>query len=53
MPIRRIAVLMTSFNRRDVTLNSLASLFRQRKAEGIQFTVFLVKTAVQTAPVRP
>lgn len=42
MPIREIAVLMTSFNRREVTLKSLDSLFRQQEAEGIRFAVFLV-----------
>jgi GT2 family glycosyltransferase len=42
MPIHKIAVLMTSFNRREVTLKSLASLFRQQKAEAIRFAVFLV-----------
>jgi len=42
MPIHTIAVLMTSFNRREVTLNSLAALFRQQNAERIQITVFLV-----------
>jgi GT2 family glycosyltransferase len=42
MPIHQIAVLMTSFNRREVTLKSVAALFQQRKAEGVQFTVFLV-----------
>jgi GT2 family glycosyltransferase len=45
MPIQKIAVLMTSFNRREVTLKSLDSLFRQQKAEGIRFTVFLVDDA--------
>src|SRR5580658_7643570 len=42
MPLHEIAVLMTSFNRREVTLKSLDSLFRQQKAEGIRFAVFLV-----------
>jgi GT2 family glycosyltransferase len=42
MPINHIAVLMTSFNRREVTLNSLVALFGQRKADGVYFTVFLV-----------
>jgi len=42
MPIRRIAVLITSFNRREFTLNSLASLLRQRKEERVHFSVFLV-----------
>jgi GT2 family glycosyltransferase len=42
MPIHKIAVLMTSFNRREVTLKSLESLFRQQKAEGIRLSVFLV-----------
>jgi GT2 family glycosyltransferase len=42
MPIHEIAVLMTSFNRREVTLKSLDSLFSQQKVEEIQFTVFLV-----------
>jgi len=42
MPIHRVAVLITSFNRRELTLNSLASLFRQRGVEDIQLTVFLV-----------
>jgi GT2 family glycosyltransferase len=42
MPIHEIAVLMTSFNRREVTLKSLDSLFRQQKAADVEFTVFLV-----------
>lgn len=42
MPIHRVAVLMTSFNRRELTLASLASLFQQRGAEDIQLSVFLV-----------
>jgi GT2 family glycosyltransferase len=42
MPIHTIAVLMTSFNRRKVTLKSLTALFDQQKVEGISVTVFLV-----------
>ncbi len=42
MQIDRVAVLMTSFNRRELTLRCLASLFRQEDVEDIQLTVFLV-----------
>lgn len=38
----RIAVLMTSFNRRKLTLSCLVSLFRQEDVEDIKLTVFLV-----------
>lgn len=42
MPIDKIAVLMTSFNRRESTLNSLTALFRQQSAKPLQFEVYLV-----------
>lgn len=42
MPIRQLAVLITSFNRREFTLNSLASLFRQRREANVHLSVFLV-----------
>lgn len=42
MPIYRVAVLITSFNRRELTLNALEALFRQRNVETVQFSVFLV-----------
>ena len=42
METDRIAVLMTSFNRCELTLASLASLFRRRDVEDIQLVVFLV-----------
>jgi len=42
METDRIAVLMTSFNRCELTLASLASLFRTRNVEDIQLVVFLV-----------
>src|SRR5271165_3160930 len=41
-PIHRVAVLTSSFNRREITLASLTSLFRQRGAEALQLKVFLV-----------
>lgn len=42
MPIRRIAVLITSHNRRELTLGSLSALFRQRGLEEIELSVYLV-----------
>jgi GT2 family glycosyltransferase len=42
MSIYRLAVLITSHNRRDLTLASLNSLFRQRSIEDVEFEVFLV-----------
>lgn len=42
MTIHRIAVLITSFNRREMTLACLAALFRQRDVEPLHLTVFLV-----------
>jgi GT2 family glycosyltransferase len=42
MSINRIAVLMTSYNRREVTLSSLAALFQQRGSDHLQITTFLV-----------
>jgi GT2 family glycosyltransferase len=42
MPINRVAVLITSFNRRESTLKSLAALHRQRTSRGIEMSVFLV-----------
>lgn len=42
MPIHRVAVLITSYNRRDLTLASLQSLFRQRRIEDLDVEVFLV-----------
>lgn len=42
MSIHRVAVLMTSHNRRDLTLASLESLFRQRSVEDLDIEVFLV-----------
>lgn len=41
MPGYRMAVLMTSFNRRELTLRALRRLFAQRGAEGLALTVFL------------
>jgi GT2 family glycosyltransferase len=38
----RIAVLITSHNRRDLTLASLNSLFRQRSVEDVEIEVLLV-----------
>ena len=40
--VHRIAVLMTSHNRRELTLASLASVFRQEGAEDFELAVFLV-----------
>jgi GT2 family glycosyltransferase len=40
--IYRIAVLITSHDRRDLTLGSLNSLFRQRSVEDVEIEVFLV-----------
>ena len=42
VPFTTIAVLMTSFNRRDQTLACLAALSAQRDIEGITVTVFPV-----------
>jgi GT2 family glycosyltransferase len=42
MSIRRIAVLMTSFNRREPTMRSLAALTRQQRAADFTLQVFLV-----------
>jgi GT2 family glycosyltransferase len=42
MPIHQIAVLMTSFNRRDSTLRSLAALSRQQRTADFALHVFLV-----------
>ena len=42
MPIDRVAVLITSHNRRNLTLASLESLFRQRSVENLDVEVFLV-----------
>jgi GT2 family glycosyltransferase len=42
MSIHNIAVLMTSFNRRELTLRSLGSLNKQNNPSDIQLTVFLV-----------
>ncbi len=42
MTINKLAILMTSFNRRELTLKSLASLYAQEDVEGREFTVFLV-----------
>ena len=42
MSIRRIAALATSFNRKELTLASLQSLFDQRGVADIELTVFLV-----------
>ena len=40
--ISRIAVLITSYNRREVTLVSLESLFSQQNVERLELVVFLV-----------
>ncbi len=40
--IRRIAVLMTSFNRRELTLRALGALKEQRAVPTMRLTVFLV-----------
>lgn len=45
MSINRVAILMTSHNRRELTLASLGSLFRQRIIEEIEIEVFLVDDA--------
>lgn len=42
MTIQRIAVLMTSFNRREFTLRSLAALHGRQSAANITWRVFLV-----------
>jgi GT2 family glycosyltransferase len=42
MSIQTLAVLMTSFNRRALTVKSLDSLFRQKNTANTQLTVFLV-----------
>ena len=42
MSIYRVAVLITSHNRRDLTIASLKSLFRQRSVENVEIEVFLV-----------
>jgi GT2 family glycosyltransferase len=44
-PIRRIAVLITCFNRRELTLASLAALYQQHGVEDLEMTVFLVDDA--------
>jgi GT2 family glycosyltransferase len=41
--MHRISVLMTSFNRREMTLRSLGSVFGQAGLDGVQLTVFLVE----------
>jgi len=38
----RLAVLMTCFNRRSMTLKSLDSLFSQKHVQGLNLTVYLV-----------
>lgn len=42
MKLHRIAVLMTSFNRRELTLASLAALFAQERPGAAELTAFLV-----------
>jgi GT2 family glycosyltransferase len=42
MLIHRVAVLITSFNRRESTLKTLASLFHQQNPDDIEVSVFLV-----------
>jgi GT2 family glycosyltransferase len=42
LPIQSVAVLMTSFNRRELTMKSLELLFKQRHAATMEFAVFLV-----------
>lgn len=42
MSIYSVAILITSHNRRDLTLASLNSLFRQQSIEDIEIDVFLV-----------
>lgn len=42
MSLYNIAVLITSFNRRELTLKSLSSLYKQQLAPDAHFTVFLV-----------
>lgn len=42
MRTQRIAVLITSFNRRDITMMALAALFAQNKITDMQLVVFLV-----------
>jgi GT2 family glycosyltransferase len=41
-PIRRIAILITSFNRRDVTLACLTALYAQGGVSSIEVDIFLV-----------
>ena len=43
MSIFRIAVLMTSFNRREFTLRALRRLYAQRGLDALRVTVFLVE----------
>jgi GT2 family glycosyltransferase len=43
--MNRMAVLVSCFNRKAITLAGLESLFRQRKADGLSVTVFLVDDA--------
>ena len=45
MSIRRLAVLMTSFNRRDLTLRSLSALYGQRMKQDIALETYLVEDA--------
>ena len=42
MFISRVAILITSHNRRELTLASLDSLFRQHRIEDVETEVFLV-----------
>lgn len=42
MPIQQIAVLMTSYNRRELTLRSLEAIYLQKEIENIELQVFLV-----------
>lgn len=42
MAIRRVAALITSFNRKELTLASLASLFQQEGISALELVVFLV-----------
>jgi len=43
MPIWRLAVLMTSFNRRELTLRSLSALYDQRMKQEITLETYLVE----------
>lgn len=43
--LRRIGVLMTSFNRREYTLRALRGVFAQREIGTLELTVFLVDDA--------